>query len=703
MLACGLSVEQAESLINDLGYSEQLCIACVNSAESVTISGLEECIKALEVELNSRRCFCRLLATGGQAYHSSYMRAAGARYEDLLTPYFQGDMGRGPSSKATMYSTVECDSDGPMIVDESTFMPRYWRDNLESPVLFQSTLSHILKAKTFRVLEVGPHSTLKGPISQIHATTSVNTSAIQYLPTLVRRQNAHVSMNILAAKLFIHGYKLSWGSVNTIMEQNRSVFRNFPPYPWDYSNGLRWFEPRSSIEMRNRNHIRHELLGSQHLTGNGVDRTWRNVLRVDEMPWLRDHNIDHQIIFPAAGYLVAAIEAVSQITNVRDFPVEEDYLFEFRNVSFSTALVLPDKDDMQAPIELHTTMSLRRLSSKKLSSNVYDFAISSWIAGNGSVHCVGSIKVLNAGWEKRAPLPITKNEHVQEWTMERWHERYVTEGMFFGPHFRMLTGVRSDRVNLRPCVECTTIDHPSKLKASATAYPVHPLTIDACLQAAQISATCGNPDLFEVHVPVFISECRVRRRPIRSSGDNKQGIVRAHSRRTGFATLRADCILEDSSGTPLIEIRDVQLLKYMGKVNDTQTEADQPTIRHTTFKICWKPDIGRMTPGDAGKLRSQVESVIQQHNPTSLEEEIAISFGFLLDLAGHKNPRMRVLEIGTNDEKSKNAWLKLLGHETAFARLQSWDVIDSSTTGDSLREKATDTADNVLVSHVGLL
>ncbi|KAI0096597.1 polyketide synthase-like protein [Nemania sp. FL0031] len=699
MLACGLSIEQAELLINDLGYSEQVCIACVNSAESVTISGLEECIKTIKAELNSRRCFCRLLTTGGQAYHSSYMRAAGAKYESLLAPYFQCEMEqRGSSFKATMYSTVEHGINGPMVVDESALnMPRYWRNNLESPVLFEPTLSHVLKTKTFRVLEVGPHSTLKGPIGQIHAAVNLN---MQYLPTLVRHHDANASMNILAAKLFIHGYKLNWGAVNRVMEHNRSVFRNLPPYPWDYSSGLRWFEPRSSTEMRNRNHIRHELLGSQQLTGNGVDWAWRNVLRVDEMPWLRDHNIDNQIIFPAAGYLTVAMEAVSQITDKRDIPIEPDYLFEFRNVSISTALVLPEKDDIQAPIKLHTTMSSRRLSSKKVSSNIYDFSISSWIAGNGSVHCVGSIKVLNSSWEKTAPLPITKNEHVQEWGMEKWHERYMAEGMFFGLHFRMLTGVRSDRDHLRPCVECTTVDHPSKLEASATVYPVHPLTIDACLQAAQISATCGNPDLFEVHVPVFISECRIRRRPISSSGDNRQGIVRAHSRRTGFATLRADCVLEDSYGTPLIEIRDVQLLKYMGKVKDTETTADQPTIRHTTFKICWKPDIGRLTLEDAETLGSQIESIIQRSNPTSLEEEVAITFGFLLDLAGHKNPRMRVLEIGASDERARNAWLKMLGQDTDFARLQSWDAIDSSTTSDSLRDKVTGTADNVLVSHL---
>ncbi|KAI2781059.1 hypothetical protein F4815DRAFT_498801 [Daldinia loculata] len=41
--------------------------------------------------------------------------------------------------------------------------------------------------------------------------------------------------------------------------------------------------------MRNRKHLRHELLGTLALTGNGIDFTWRNLLRLSETPWLRDH------------------------------------------------------------------------------------------------------------------------------------------------------------------------------------------------------------------------------------------------------------------------------------------------------------------------------------------------------------------------------------------------------------------------------
>lgn len=694
MLACGLSVGQAESLIKELSYSERVCIACVNSNESVTLSGQEECIRAIQTELNNRRIFCRFLETGGQAYHSSYMKAPGAKYEHLLEPYFQGNKKKELRFKADMYSTVQCGNDGPTLVDASSNLANYWRKNLESPVLFEPTLSHVLKKQRFHIVELGPHTVLKGPINQIRAAAKMD--AIPYSPSLIRNQDAELSIKRLAAKLFISGYHLNWQAINMVTKQNQTVFRDLPPYPWDYSSGLRWFEPRSSVEIRNRMHIRHELLGSQQLNGNGVDWSWRNVLRVDEMPWLCDHNIDDQIIFPAAGYLAVAMEAISRIKTTQDGPGDEDSVFEFRNVSLSTALVLPEKDDLQLPIELHTTMSLRRLSSKKVSVNIYDFSISSWTAGHGVVHCVGNIKMTGTPKQK-AVLSIPMNEHVQKSTIDQWYDKYTEEGMFFGPHFQMLTGVRSDRNHLRPRVECSTKDHPSKLGNSATEYPVHPLTIDACLQAAQISATCGKLDLFEVYVPVFITECRIRKRSISQSNQDGQGIVHAQSQRTGFATLRADSILEVSHGFPLIEMRGVQLLKYMGRIRNTGSTRNKSADRHPAFQISWKPDIKRLSSHNRTQIETQIENEILRQDSQSREQEIATTIDCLLDLVGHNNPRMRVLEIGFGNEQTKNRWLRVLGYGTPFPRFQSWDSLVSLDAGDILNENVGASTHDVLV------
>jgi hypothetical protein len=48
---------------------------------------------------------------------------------------------------------------------------------------------------------------------------------------------------------------------------------------------------------------RHELLGSRTLESTDIEPSWRNVLRLEDVPWLADHKIVEDIVFPCAGYV----------------------------------------------------------------------------------------------------------------------------------------------------------------------------------------------------------------------------------------------------------------------------------------------------------------------------------------------------------------------------------------------------------------
>ncbi|TGJ84628.1 hypothetical protein E0Z10_g4132 [Xylaria hypoxylon] len=669
MLACGLTVEEAGSLIQELELSEKVCIACLNAPDSVTLSGLRVGIDTMQSELLARGKFCRLLATGGQAYHSPWMKDAGASYEQLLTPHFW-DTSQQSDFEATMFSTVESSTNRPLIVDSTTNMAKYWRKNLENPVLFEATLNHLLAHQKFHLLEIGPHSALKGPINQIRAAAKLDPRTIPYSATLTKNEDANLCMKRLAGRLFAYGHVLKWNAVNATLERSQLMFPGLPPYPWDYSAGLRWFEPRASIELRNRTHIRHELLGSKQLAGSDIDWNWRNMLRVNEIPWIREHNIDGQVIFPAAAYLAMAIEAVSRMQETSETFRSCDPIFDFQHVSINSALVVPDDNDLQSPIELHTTMTLRKLSAKTLSTGTFDFAISSWANGKSVVHSMGSIKVSASAFKKTILIP--DNDLYKEWAMDRWLERYREEGMFFGPYFQTLTGVRADSNQTRPVVQCTTRIHPSKLEGSATAYVVHPLTLDACLQATQISITCGDPDAFRAYVPVFISECRIQMQTVQN---NQQGLINARSQQTGYATARADCVLEDNLGKPVVEMKGVRILKYMGRIHKDENTADPYSERHPAMRIRWKPDLLRLNHRTIPQLETYIDRFIPQSSPTTCEQIIEATTRALLDLAGHKNPRMSILWIGTGDEQTMNNWLNLLDHGTAFPRLRSWQSL----------------------------
>ena len=80
--------------------------------------------------------------------------------------------------------------------------------------------------------------------------------------------------------------------------------------------------------------------------------TWRQIVRVSETPWLRDHVVQGNILYPGAGYLYLAIEAMKQLANQNNETPATG--FRLRDVEISQALVMPDTAD---GIKLQTVLS----------------------------------------------------------------------------------------------------------------------------------------------------------------------------------------------------------------------------------------------------------------------------------------------------------------------------------------------------------
>ena len=568
MMAAGLSPGSAQSLIESKGLQTQVCVACVNAPESVTLSGSINAIEALMTELQSQNKFARKLETGGRAYHSHMMKEIGQLYEDLLIPVFQSHHDKGKAeiaisrSKSSslssteevkMYSCVGHSPDNLRIMSSASIGVTYWRQNLEQPVQFSAALASLTaEGKKIHLIEVGPHSALKGPVQQIRKAIRLDEKSLPYSSTLVRNEDANLCIKTLAGTLFERGYTLLWGNVNCVDRSTEPprklrILHELAPYPWDYSNGLLWSEPRASTELRNRKHIRHELLGTAALTGNGIDFTWRNILKPSEMPWIKDHKLEDQVVFPAAGYMAIAIEAVSQIAGIKQQLKERqhDLGFELRHVNVSAALNVPDENDSAAKdLELHTTMSLRKISGANTSVDWHDFSISSfvWTSGQATLHCTGSIRITRGTREfNSTSIKVDNAEGLDLWSStSRWYTKWHEEGLCFGPQFRSLTSLRTDNVRKRREAIGTTRLEPALVGGSYEFYPVHPITIDAGLQAACLSGTAGHIAALRVWLPVFIAECYIQPSISTAPDSDAEGEIHVKSEEMGFSSRRID-------------------------------------------------------------------------------------------------------------------------------------------------------------------
>src|SRR5437667_7879392 len=99
------------------------------------------------------------------------MQDIGELYQTLIQQEFDGVSVHNLS--IPMYSSTI----GGRITDSGSLGAAYWRQNLESPVLFYDAVKSLLNGKVDMkcMLEVGPHAALAGPLRHIFKEVSPTT------------------------------------------------------------------------------------------------------------------------------------------------------------------------------------------------------------------------------------------------------------------------------------------------------------------------------------------------------------------------------------------------------------------------------------------------------------------------------------------------------------------------------------------------
>ena len=235
MIAVGASSEQAQKWIHNQNYSNQITVACVNSPESVTLSGDADAIETLQACLQRDGIFTRSLKTGGKAYHSSHMKSIGENYELQLSYIFRHRRSSGKGTMArrsekvrrtvSMISSIHARPVSPEVALE----PSYWRANLESPVMFSSAVEMILKNQDSHFVEIGPHSTLELPVRQTRSYLKKGENKA-YFSALYRNRDSEQCLLPLMGNLWTVKYPVNYTKVNKLVLKTYSVLTNLPNY-----------------------------------------------------------------------------------------------------------------------------------------------------------------------------------------------------------------------------------------------------------------------------------------------------------------------------------------------------------------------------------------------------------------------------------------------------------------------------------------
>jgi acyl transferase domain-containing protein len=506
MMAVGLGSEEAQLYLS--GFERQVVVACHNSPELVTLSGDADTIDAVKKRLDAENIFARIVKTGGKAYHSFHMKPAAATYHRLI----QEAKSRTIHTMRKANNSIMVSSVTSTILDPAQPLHAdYWSANLISPVKFNQAVQTIGSDPTFKnvdlLIEIGPHSALKGPVKQICRQYKLD--KIGYLPTLERGGNSAAQMLNLAGQLFLRNFDLNYERVSAIEQISASnriklkkgqLLVDLPSYQWNYSKDL-WAEPRASAEHRSPRHARHDTLGT-HLPGvSKTAPTWRNCLRMMDLPWLKHHSLGGEAVFPAAGYFSMAIEAITQVNEDSPAPVEITG-YTLRDVSIKAALVIPDDND-----GIETLFALHPSVYTDADGLIWwDFNVSSYSQdGHWNSHMTGTIGINVRPRQTPRKVPSFNRRA----TGKAWNQALKSVGFDYGPSFQDMEDVRSDGKQFH-AVASSLVKTESGMVQGESRYVVHPATIDSCLQLIIVSIYAGRiEDVTCGAVPIQVDEVSI--------------------------------------------------------------------------------------------------------------------------------------------------------------------------------------------------
>ncbi|KAF4459108.1 KR domain-containing [Fusarium albosuccineum] len=479
MAAVGLSHEEASRFL-----TAGVVVACENSPSSVTISGDKEQLEGVLDVIRQAKpdTFTRLLQVD-KAYHSYHMKEVGEAYRSLVSPFVRGRK-CDKANSAVLFSTVM----GHQMSVSGLVDAKYWQSNLESPVLFSSAITNILAhhqadgAKPLVFLEVGPHGALAGPVRDNLARSSLS---YPYASCLSRSLDSTQTFLSAIGQLWLHGIRVDFDRL-TNPEGTARVLTNMPLYPWQHNHSYVW-ETRITKEWRFRNYPKHELLGVRVSESTENEPVFRNVITLDHVPWLRDHNIKGDVIFPCAGYIGMVGEAARQVTG------EGNYVgFSIRNIAIDTAMVLSETKTT----EIIASLKRERLTDS-LDSPWWDFVISSHNGSTWIKHCAGQVRPRTSRHDG-TPSPMDRLPRAVD--ASKWYQALRRVGANYGPSFQGLKAVSSSTSGYSSQGTAIHTVHDEE-----EVYSVHPTKIDCFLQLFSVAAAQGiGHRLQDMTVPTFV-------------------------------------------------------------------------------------------------------------------------------------------------------------------------------------------------------
>lgn len=334
---------------------------------------------------------------------------------------------------------------------------------------------------------------------------------------------------------------------------------------------------------------------------------WRHFIDLDENSWIKDHVVHGSVLYPAAGFVVAAIEAALQhseagreVANVRieDFEIQK-------------ALVITE--DRLRP-EMITHFRRQKVPLHRGSSDWWEFSIScAWGEKEPQQHASGRVSVeytfenshLAPGFERIHQA--RKSEFLnfvprvtRKMNQTDFYKASGDAGLMYGPDFM---GIEEMSRGMESCT--WRVEMPDRQQAAPdrqeSKYLIHPTTLDVIIHTLFGAANAGEK-FHSVPLPVAFDSLIVSAGMLTEPRTQFSGltVTKETTQRQTTADIHAASVDWDK---PLIRVEGLRCTELPSRDIPSTTPESSPAPVGT---VMWKPDIDLL---DAIGLRSYIQNV----------------------------------------------------------------------------------------------
>jgi acyl transferase domain-containing protein/acyl carrier protein/protein-L-isoaspartate O-methyltransferase len=411
-------------------FAGSVGIAAINAERSIVIAGPSAAVRRAVEELDRHGIRSQKLDVS-HAFHSALMDPAMGELERLASEV---------KYRRNELPWIANATGEPM--GELTGL--YWRDQARGTVKFAACIRRLKQGKYGAFLELGPGTTLIGLGKQDSGGEDA-----AWLSTLRRGKDDWSQTLESLATLYERGAEIDWKGFDAPYSRRKVAL---PTYP--FQRERHWAEIAETHGAVTTQTL-HPLLG--HRVESALPETqFQSSIDIQRLPYLADHRVYGQIIFPGAGYVEMALRAAEEFQGVGPQELQDIALLE--------PLILPETGP-------RTLQLIARRTDEAIGFELFSREGDVW-----RKHVTGTIATNPEPEAPQVSLADLKTRCKEEIPTSDFYSELRRYGLEYGPEFQGLTRLwRGDREALgflRP-VESQTV------------------LLDAALQ---LLGACGQPD-----------------------------------------------------------------------------------------------------------------------------------------------------------------------------------------------------------------